>query len=405
MHIRSAALLLATLLAPSARAAILRVPEDHRTIGEALAAAAPGDVISVAPGTYSARTGEAFPLVFSGRTVVLEGVDPTRCTLDGESRTRILEFRDGDASIVRGLRLSGGATAGTGGAVRILDASPEIALVWFSGSRATRGGDAVSIDGGRPLLRNCLFTGHDGDGGTIAVDRGAPRIELCTLHGNVGAGFTLGPDAEAAIRGTVVSRPGEGRGPSVGFVLAGEGKGDGRPTLERNLFAECRDGVYWIDSPPRDAIVAAIDEARRRDGLREGEPLDERLRPRGARSAELGAFGGADPLPELTLGVVAQPAETDTSRSLLGPAVPNPFHPETTIHFQVPDPSVVDLGVYNVLGQRIRTLLAGDLPAGEHSATWDGRDELGVDAPPGIYFVRITQGRRPPESRRIVLVR
>ncbi|MGH2571263.1 MAG: DUF1565 domain-containing protein, partial [bacterium] len=68
MRIRSTALLLAALLAPSARAAILRVPEDHRTIGAALAVTAPGDVISVAPGTYSARTGESFPLVFSGLT-------------------------------------------------------------------------------------------------------------------------------------------------------------------------------------------------------------------------------------------------------------------------------------------------------------------------------------------------
>jgi hypothetical protein len=262
----------------------------------------------------------------------------------------------------------------------------------------------VAVEGGRPVIRNCLFTAHSGDGGTIAVERGAPRIELCTLHGSGGAGLALGPEAEATLRASAVSRPGQGGGPSVGVVLAGEG-GAARPTLESNLFAECRDGVYWIDSPPREAIVAALDEARRSGGLREGEPLDLELRPRGARSADIGAWGGADPLPDLAFAVAAERALAESEAPLLGPAVPNPFRPETTIHFQVPDPSVVDLGVYNVLGQRIRTLLAGDLPAGEHAATWDGRDGLGVDAPPGIYFVRITQGRRPPESRRIVLVR
>ena len=80
------------------------------------------------------------------------------------------------------------------------------------------------------------------------------------------------------------------------------------------------------------------------------------------------------------------------------------FTPATTIHFTVPRTDVVDLGVYNVLGRRIRTLHTGDLPAGEHSRIWDGRDDLGAEAPPGIYFVRITQGG-VTESRRLVLVR
>ena len=56
------------------------------------------------------------------------------------------------------------------------------------------------------------------------------------------------------------------------------------------------------------------------------------------------------------------------------------------------------------LGQRIRTLHTGDLSVGEHSRVWNGHDDFGGESPPGIYFVRVTQGD-VTESRRLVLVR
>ena len=118
---------------------------------------------------------------------------------------------------------------------------------------------------------------------------------------------------------------------------------------------------------------------------------------------QLGAFGGTEPI-RLAWGSSADGETDDSAAGLLGPSVPNPFTPATTIHFTVPQAGVVDLGVYNVLGRRIRTLHAGDVSAGEHSRVWDGRDDLGAEAPPGIYFVRITQGE-VTESRRLVLVR
>jgi hypothetical protein len=402
MRLASLALLVLAF-APATRATIVRVPEDRPTITDALTAATAGDVISVAPGTYSARSGESFPLVLSGHTVILEGDGVGQCTLDGEGTSRLLVFESGDASIVRGLNLVGGYTDGAGGAILVSNASPEIAHVRFSRNRAEAGGDAVAVDRGEPSIRNCLFTANGGDRGTIKVDRGAPVIEFCTLHGNGGAGLLIGGEADPTLRASVVSRPGRGGGPSVGLLLTAEAEAVGWPAIERNLFTECRDGVYWIDAPPRGTIQDALEEARRHGGLREGDSLDRALRPRGFDAYELGVFAGPDPLPDSGSHDLAED-EAEPER-LLGPTVPNPFHPSTTIYFQVPEHSVVDLGVYNVLGQRVRTLLAGDLAAGDHTATWDGHDELGVEAPPGIYFVRITQGRRPPESRRLVLVR
>jgi thermitase len=66
---------------------------------------------------------------------------------------------------------------------------------------------------------------------------------------------------------------------------------------------------------------------------------------------------------------------------------PNPFNPVTEISFSLPVAAKVTIDIYNVLGQRVTTLVDRSLPAGEHSATWDGSA-----ASSGVYFYRITAG-------------
>jgi hypothetical protein len=68
---------------------------------------------------------------------------------------------------------------------------------------------------------------------------------------------------------------------------------------------------------------------------------------------------------------------------------PNPFNPSTEISFALPQPTDVNLSIYNVLGQHVRNLANGYMEAGKHSVTWDGRDENGNVAASGIYFYRI----------------
>ncbi|SYZ72854.1 hypothetical protein TRIP_C20969 [Candidatus Zixiibacteriota bacterium] len=71
---------------------------------------------------------------------------------------------------------------------------------------------------------------------------------------------------------------------------------------------------------------------------------------------------------------------------------PNPFNPATTIKFALPQNGMVNLEIYNVLGQKVRTLLDEELPAGFHSVTWDGRDGSGQEAATGVYFYRLKAG-------------
>lgn len=68
---------------------------------------------------------------------------------------------------------------------------------------------------------------------------------------------------------------------------------------------------------------------------------------------------------------------------------PNPFNAGTTILFDAPSPEPVELHLYNLLGQRIRTLFRGIASVGSNSVYWDGLDDRGVAAPSGTYFSRL----------------
>lgn len=68
---------------------------------------------------------------------------------------------------------------------------------------------------------------------------------------------------------------------------------------------------------------------------------------------------------------------------------PNPFNPETSITFEITEPSYVTLEVVNLNGQHIRTLLHGNQNPGAYTLLWDGRDESGFDAPSGVYLYRL----------------
>ncbi len=71
---------------------------------------------------------------------------------------------------------------------------------------------------------------------------------------------------------------------------------------------------------------------------------------------------------------------------------PNPFRAETIITCQIPESAELSLKVFNILGQEIKTLLAGVKPAGEFSTIWDGKDNQGHKVPKGIYFYQIQAG-------------
>ncbi len=85
--------------------------------------------------------------------------------------------------------------------------------------------------------------------------------------------------------------------------------------------------------------------------------------------------------------------------------VPNPFRTGADVRYELPSASPVRIDVFNAAGQRVRTLVdLGSQPAGKHSVVWDGTDERGEKAPPGVYFSRLSTGSITQRAR-MVLVR
>ncbi len=80
------------------------------------------------------------------------------------------------------------------------------------------------------------------------------------------------------------------------------------------------------------------------------------------------------------------------SLSLLLNSYPNPFNPQTRLSFSVPQTGPTKLSVYNIKGQRVKTLLAADLSIGQHSLDWNACDDSGNSLSSGIYFARLEQG-------------
>ncbi len=71
---------------------------------------------------------------------------------------------------------------------------------------------------------------------------------------------------------------------------------------------------------------------------------------------------------------------------------PNPFNPTTTIAFSLAKKANVELSVYNIRGQKVKTLVSGAMDSGEHRIEWDGSDETGKSTSSGVYFYRLNAG-------------
>ena len=68
---------------------------------------------------------------------------------------------------------------------------------------------------------------------------------------------------------------------------------------------------------------------------------------------------------------------------------PNPFNPSTTIQFSVPRAVNVQLTIYNILGQKVKTLVDRVCQSGNYSVSWDAMDQAGLGVSTGLYFYRL----------------
>jgi parallel beta-helix repeat protein len=207
-----------------------------RTIAYALSQAQPGDVVQLAPGIYSATTGETFPLM------VPEGV-----TLRGD------EAAEGKNTVIQG----GGSFispsfARQNAAVRVQRNTV------LSGITVTNGntrGTGVWVESANPVIRRSVFKGNHRDG-IFVTGNAAPMIQNCLFHENKGNGIALTRAAGGEIRDSWFQ--------ATGFGLAIGGTAN--PLVVNNTIVNNQDGVV-ISDQARPVLRNNSIENNGRDGI------------------------------------------------------------------------------------------------------------------------------------------
>ena len=82
---------------------------------------------------------------------------------------------------------------------------------------------------------------------------------------------------------------------------------------------------------------------------------------------------------------------------------PNPFNPNTTISYQINQSGKVELSVYNIKGQKVKTLINEFKQTGKHSVVWNGKDNNSKRVSSGVYLYKITSSKKTVVKKMLML--
>jgi len=82
---------------------------------------------------------------------------------------------------------------------------------------------------------------------------------------------------------------------------------------------------------------------------------------------------------------------------------PNPFNPETTISFSIPHHAKVEICIYNIKGQKVKTLIDEIFDTGTHHVVWNGKDASGINVASGLYFYRLVSSEHSSIKKMLLL--
>ncbi|KAA3613732.1 MAG: T9SS C-terminal target domain-containing protein [Calditrichaeota bacterium] len=431
------------LLPTSLTGEIIDVPTEIATIQAAIDSAAVGDTVLVAPGTYIEN------IDFHGKQLVLASHFFTtwdtsfiaKTIIDGnaDSSTVSIESNEPEGTILSGFSIRNGLGTGDwphvrGGGIHIgLSANPLIQYCYiFDNSTTGRSdrGAGIFANSQKAIISNCKIfnnTSTSGPGITIGNGSNGTKIDSCDVYNNTGwDAILIGYSNNITINRTkivdnsarafrnhqtnntkiihcTISGNGEKGFQHAGGAVAG---GDTLHIINSIIYAnadsfevdndslviatysiiENGSGKMWfrdgcLDTDPH-LSVGDYSLANNSPAINAGDPLFP-LDPDGS-VADLGVHFYAQNSTNVQAISAVVPAEIELAQNF-----PNPFNPATTIAYKVLNPGIVQLTIYNALGQRVRGLFRENKAAGEYTIVWNGRDNFGQIVPSGSYFYQI----------------
>jgi len=121
------------------------------------------------------------------------------------------------------------------------------------------------------------------------------------------------------------------------------------------------------------------------------------LQPEVLHTAGVSALYNGTETAIIPIEFIYQPVNIDADDLNIPPAAeyqltnyPNPFNPTTTFSFTLPQKGNVELSVYNIKGQKVKTIISACLTNGSFTVSWNGRDETGSLIASGEYFADLS---------------
>lgn len=399
---------LLVLLVSVPLAATIHVPDDAPTIQSALDAAASGDLVQVAAGSYFENI--IWPPV---NGIQLVGAGPEFTTIDGMRVASVIRFEDPDvvdaATLVRGFTITNGMALppwpeSMGGGIYLFRAHPVLEDLRIVANEADDFGGGVYCWWANPTLVGVLIAGNTAiSRGGVDCFHGSPHFDHVTVTGNDPGGLHFDTRFVPLVENCIVAF-------NPGYAIQVHGTYI-EPTEIDLAYSDVLGGVQEIGVAEVndlggniEADPSFVDTAVENYNLLASSPCIDSadpaapVDPDGTRS-DMGAYF-------FDQGVTGVgPFGVEASGALGFVIGPNPFGGRTEFAYVLPVAASVTLTVFDTRGRVVRVLMDGRAQgAGQQGGSWDGRDQSGRRVASGVYLVRLAAGERG-EVRRVTFWR
>jgi len=435
---------------------IINVPAEQPTIQDGINAAADADTVLVQPGTYVEN------INYNGKLITVASLFLTTqdtsfissTIIDGNSSGSVVIFESGEgpSTLLTGFTITNGSNVYYGGGISCSDSNPSLENVIISDNY----GAGIYCAIANPSLLDVTITGNyipvGGGGGIHCIDSN-PSLVNVTITDNwaywSGGGIYFHTSNPSLMNVTISGNTSWYNGGGIHCI-------DSNPSLENVTISGnsapnsgCGGGIYcsgsnpnlvncvlWNDFPDEISGTATvtysdiqggwegegnIDEDPLFVGIGEYPFMLQDLSP--CVNAGIPDTTGLN-LPEFDLAgnprvyggridmgaYENQNVVVNTDENLiplitkLNQNYPNPFNPTTTINYSLRENSKVTLNIYNIKGQKVKQLVSDQLPAGQHSVVWNGKDENKKPVSSGIYFYKLKTGDFE-KTRKMILMK
>ena len=444
-------------------ALIVNIPLDQSTIQEGINVVSDGDTVLVQPGTYFEN------INYIGKNITVASLflttqDTTyisQTTIDGNQNGNVIIFENEEDStaVLYGFTITNGN--GSTGSIKCSYSNPTLMFlrimnnnctgVWFADSNSYlysliiynnvtnySGGGIYLNHNSDVLIENVLIFENSADfGGGIYCDGGAMPVIINSVISNNTATTSLTTCSGGGILSGLMSMPilintilsdnlpqqialngddviietyilitysnimGGIDDISVDtwlcFVLWLEGNIDSDPLFVNPAVND----YHLLNNSP--CIGAGVDEIEILTSWHNAPDLDIDGTPRPfpiGSIPDIGAYENQFGEPQAGI--------TNNQLPVLSFQIsnyPNPFNPTTTISFSIPEIGIVELSIYNIKGQKIRSLLKDQITAGEHSIVWNGEDNSNKPVSSGIYLYELNVNSKTEAVKKCLLLK